>query len=248
MTRRDIIIIAVLVNAGLLAILFMMAINTDDNENKNPIEMQATVTEITIPETAPTEISLSDTLKPTDEGDNALKEYNASNGMTNEGTTETPEDVTIYIDQEEDLPLEKETVKEKSIETPKIVEPKTVEVTVKKGDTLEKIAKANGSTIQAIKDANGLKDDRLNIGQVLKVPVSDKKSSTKPKKELTQKSDTDKKQVSDAGPQYHTIKSGDNPWKIAKQYSIKVDDLLRLNSMDEEKARNLKIGDKIRVK
>lgn len=47
---------------------------------------------------------------------------------------------------------------------------------------------------------------------------------------------------------YHIIKSGDNPWKIAKQYNVKYEDILRLNQLDEAKARNLKIGDRIRVK
>ena len=49
-------------------------------------------------------------------------------------------------------------------------------------------------------------------------------------------------------PVYHTIKNGDNPWKIAKQFRIKVEDLLRLNDLDEAKARNLKVGEKIRIR
>jgi LysM repeat protein len=47
---------------------------------------------------------------------------------------------------------------------------------------------------------------------------------------------------------YYTIKGGDNPWKIAKQYGVNVDDLLKLNGLNDERAKNLKPGDKIRVK
>ena len=49
-------------------------------------------------------------------------------------------------------------------------------------------------------------------------------------------------------PVYYVIKSGDNPWKIARQFGVKYDEILRLNQLDEEKARNLKIGDRVRVK
>lgn len=47
---------------------------------------------------------------------------------------------------------------------------------------------------------------------------------------------------------YYIVKGGDNPWKIAKQFQVNFDDILRLNNLDEEKARNMKIGDRIRVK
>ena len=45
-----------------------------------------------------------------------------------------------------------------------------VEVTVKRGDYLEKIAKAHGVSIRAIIEANGLKNEQIRIGQVLKIP------------------------------------------------------------------------------
>jgi peptidoglycan endopeptidase LytF len=47
---------------------------------------------------------------------------------------------------------------------------------------------------------------------------------------------------------YYVVKSGDSPWKIAKQFNVKPEDILQLNHLDEEKARNLKIGDRIRIK
>ena len=49
--------------------------------------------------------------------------------------------------------------------------------TVKKGETLSSIAGKYGITIAAIKNANGLKNDRINIGQKLKIPA--KQSSSK---------------------------------------------------------------------
>ena len=51
---------------------------------------------------------------------------------------------------------------------------KTVETSsykVKSGDTLAKIARNHGTTIKAIKAANGLKTDHLKVGQSLKIPA-----------------------------------------------------------------------------
>ena len=43
---------------------------------------------------------------------------------------------------------------------------------VKSGDMLEKIAKAHGTTVKAIKSANNMKTDRINVGQKLKIPTT----------------------------------------------------------------------------
>ena len=40
----------------------------------------------------------------------------------------------------------------------------------------------------------------------------------------------------------YTVQQGDNPWTIAKKCKISVETLLRLNHLDEVKAKNLKIG------
>ncbi len=44
------------------------------------------------------------------------------------------------------------------------------EYTVQSGDTLSLIAKAFGTTVQKIKDANGMKNDMLRVGQKVNVP------------------------------------------------------------------------------
>jgi len=47
--------------------------------------------------------------------------------------------------------------------------PETLYV-VKSGDTLTRIAKAHGTTVKALKAANGLEGDRLLVGARLKIP------------------------------------------------------------------------------
>lgn len=49
--------------------------------------------------------------------------------------------------------------------------------TVKRGDTLSRIAKAHGTTVKALMLANGLTSDRIAVGKTLTVPSS-KKSAT----------------------------------------------------------------------
>lgn len=47
---------------------------------------------------------------------------------------------------------------------------------------------------------------------------------------------------------WYTVKPGDNPWKIAKSEKIDYEDILKLNQMTDHKAKNLKPGDRIRIR
>lgn len=250
MTRRDTIIIASLLNMGLLGLLFFTASREDDtkvlapppteilamNETADPI-MEDPIKSVEPP---------SEMNSESDELDQALKEFLPEEKTSRDVAT------SDSVDQElnpSPLPKKTEPVSQPAAPAPASPKGTMVEVTVKRGDALEKIARANNTTIQAIKEANNLKSDTLKVGQVLKVPVDTVQKKSE-KKFVTQ-IDTEeaKPQVSiDNEPVYYTIKSGDNPWKIAKQYKVKFEDILKLNNMSEEKAKNLKVGDKIRVK
>jgi len=104
------------------------------------------------------------------------------------------------------------------------------QVTVKKGDSLDKIARAHGVSVDAILSANQLTNTVLQIGQVLKIPA---------KGQVAQ---------SAGGEQFYTVKQGDNPWTIAVKNQLKVDELLKLNNLNDEKARRLRPGDKLRIR
>lgn len=250
MTRRDMAIIAILVNTGLLAILFMMAINSDSDVVNDPPAAQPQITEVAItPPVLETESTPAPQPIAIEEGDNALKDFNVAPAplpiLAEEINPETETDETAEDTAKQDKP------KAEAVAEAQEPEKKMVEVTVKRGDSLDKIARANGTTIKAIKDANNLKSSRLDIGQVLKVPVGSKKKAESTAGAKTAKKPSkasDNKEVASSDQEYYVIKKGDNPWKIARQFHIKVDDLLKLNNMSEEKARNLKAGDRIRVK
>lgn len=234
MSRKDTILFAVVINAGLLAILFATAIIYDPDKNLDNQEITenlANKQESEVNEPSPTLVASNVTAG--DEVDNVLGYYSNSSPLPvvveTLAPSHQPEIISIV-----------ETVKET-----KATQKDFVEVVVKKGDVLEKIAKSNGTTVSAIKKANQLKNEKLQIGQVLKIPL--KKEETIALQE-TQSKKNENESVNENEPTYYVLKNGDSPWKIARQYNVKYEDILRLNSMDEEKARNLKVGDRIRIK
>jgi N-acetylmuramoyl-L-alanine amidase len=81
---------------------------------------------------------------------------------------------------------------------------------VKKGDTLYSIAKDNNISIDKLKELNSLKSNDLYIGDQIVIPRKDI--------ELNEY-------------EIYTVKKGDSLWKIAKDYSINVNDLINLNNL-----------------
>lgn len=114
-------------------------------------------------------------------------------------------------------------------------------ITVKKGDFLEKIAKANNTTIASIMQANHMSSTQLKIGQVLKVPLLDGNKGDK-RASLTELTASQEEGV------YYIVKEGDNPWMIASRNKINLEELLRLNGLDEQKAKRLRPGDKLKIR
>lgn len=249
MSRRDTIIIALLVNASLLALLFMLAVNTDEESVVDHPEMSKAIAErpeVISKQSMPVPIALSNT-HVNDEVDSFLKDL----ASEDKGHPITIDDEGyVQLRQEPAEPVRRATSSQNTGDL------EYVEVTIKRGDALEKIARNNGTSVEAIKKANNLTSAKLSIGQVLRVPVGKKESQDKPaastaantKSKPQQTIAATNKTPKESDVQYYTIKSGDTPWKIAKQYNVPFEDLLKMNGLDEERARNLKIGDKIRVR
>src|SRR5690625_4225583 len=92
---------------------------------------------------------------------------------------------------------------------------------VKSGDSLYKIAKKHKTTVKEIKRLNKLKSDLIIKGQKLIIKDNSSKSTKEEKKKATQP--TKKKETTQQSVQnnsknatYHTIKSGETLWIIAK--------------------------------
>lgn len=213
MSRKDTIIVAILINTGLLAVLFMMAVQTEDF-GSSPLSSQFEIAE------------MSRSVEHISIAPSSAKE----------------DDRFLFLEEDSKEVNPKEEMVPAAVASTVVEESgPSKEVTVKRGDSLEKIAKVQGTTVQAIIKANHLSSLQITVGQVLKIPLQEVSSKSVVKTEA-------EKPLATLEPQYYTLKSGDNPWKVAKQFHVGFGELLKLNNLDEAKARNLKPGDVLRVK
>ncbi len=240
MTRRDTIIFAVLINTGLLVILFATAMKSED---PSAAQLAVIETKDQTQELAVAEPALAPQDPNVDEVDHLLSQLSSRSFAHNaQGVLVDKERRQQNTSQARSLPVQhREEVAPSSVAQKPDNE--YVEITVKRGDVLERIARANGTTVDSLMKTNNLFDSRLRIGQVLKVLVV--KANGQTETALASKTEDSK---SPTGPQYYTVRSGDNPWIIALRYRMNVDELLHLNGLDEDKARRLKPGDKLRVR
>ncbi|OGN55584.1 MAG: hypothetical protein A3D96_04130 [Chlamydiae bacterium RIFCSPHIGHO2_12_FULL_44_59] len=218
MNRKHTILAAVFINAGLLAVLFVAALTMQ--EEPEPVHPTAALgPELPKFDDVPLYQELSALTPPL-----AKEEESPLAPIVHR----LPEIVTEKL--KEEVPL---------TGAPAVAQVAPLrplsEVVVKKGDNLEKIARAYQTSVDEIIKLNRLPSSFLKVGQVLKIPGG--RPFAKPLVKAT-----------DAGPEYYTIKVGENPWAIAMRHHMKLDELLKLNGLNEEKARKLKPGDRLRIK
>ena len=101
--------------------------------------------------------------------------------------------------------------------------------TVKKGDSLYSIAQKYKTTVGEIISLNYLKDDKLSIGQVLRIPETYTKEE-----DITMPSFKN-----------YTVKSGDSLYSIAKNNGVSVDTLMKDNGIT---GTNLVIGQVLKIR
>lgn len=235
MTRKDTIIAAALVNAGLLIILFVSALK---NEGKiETIALEKRPSEMPIAE----KVSIMEPKKAmgVDEVEEVLKQYAQKDSIQPIASAQVVESPVIpFLEPNPSMEMKSSIeVKPSQKEEPTI---SYIEVKVKKGDVLEKVAKQHHTTVADIMRINNLTSTSLKIGQVLKISPSVNKK--------VENSAPVKTPLDPTSAKYYTIKAGDNLWTIAVRNHIKVEELLKLNNMAEEKAKKLKPGDTIRTR
>lgn len=190
MTRRETIIVAALINLGLLVILFVTAINP--KEEPSTLNTNATTVSKTVQE------------EPT--------------------STKAPE---TQATSNNDMAL--------------------IELTVRRGDSIDKIAESHSTSVAELMEINKLRQSELEPGQILRVPAHAKPIQVSYTAPLEQ-AKTFNPPAAQEEERYYTVSPGDTPWAIAKRNNIKLSDLLRMNNLDEKKARRLRAGDKLRVR
>lgn len=97
----------------------------------------------------------------------------------------------------------------------------TTQYIVRAGDSLWLIAQRYGTTVDAIKRLNGLTNDMLNIGQVLRIPSAETTSYIE-----------------------YTVRNGDSLWVLARRYGTTVDAIKSLNGLTSDA---LRIGQVLRI-
>ncbi len=248
MTRRDTIIVAALVNAGLLVILFVSALKNEEGREEISFRKEA-------PNFMNSEATFRSEAKRVmgDEVDQVLNQYGQQDPL-HPVAVSTPVDsspqvpnamvsnVPSFVDDLKSITEVSPLVAASSLKTEEKAAPSPLytEVKVKKGDVLEKIARQNHTTVSEIMKINHLTSTQLKIGQVLKISSKGESKSVVKTEEKTPLDPTSAK--------YYIVKAGDSPWTIAVKNHMKVEELLKLNNMNEEKARKLKPGDKIRTR
>jgi peptidoglycan DL-endopeptidase LytF len=252
MSRRDIIIIAVLINAGLLVVLFTSALKSDNNDNALAVQAEQV-----------TPMKGQDAMMPSvpvrgDEVDQVLSQFASVPQSQETAALATPMVQPVAVAPAIQIPTDEAAPVSSFLEEaqgfnkgPSITpaapsassntNPASAasykEIKVKKGDALEKIARANRTTVQEIMRYNQLSSTQLKIGQVLKIPS---------KKNQNPSNKSNKQEFVEV--HYYVVKNGDNPWTIAIKNQMKVEELLQLNGLNEEKARKLKPGDQLRIR
>ncbi|NGX48649.1 MAG: Muramidase-2 [Candidatus Anoxychlamydiales bacterium] len=237
MSRRDTIIISVLVNAALLAVLFTTAITKNSTLEEPKLVNKALV---------------EDSLLAKDMLANKVdaKEENSSNAL--EKPDIQKQFASLMEEKEEvkkDANIEAEKIVYKLPEIAKATNEKAdektfenvFEITVKSGDSLERIARANHIKTLDITNLNNLPNSFLRIGQKLLIPKNAQRINPIPTLKLEERKTFETHE-------FYIVKVGDNPYTIAVKHSMNPNDLLKLNNLDERKARRLKPGDKLRIR
>lgn len=241
MSRRDTIIVAVLINACLLVVLFATAITKKEEPQIASSYKETPI----IP--APQVLDFEEIER------SLVKESRSLNQSYPLVPNATPsaEPLTTPIAFSEEISLQPPKAP-----TPPQVTPMTqtakvststsradtsaaakdkkyIEITVKNGDYLDKIGRENNTSVSEIMSYNSLKNTQLRVGQVLRIPVKGQVDTTA-KKNATLKQ--------------YTVKPGDTPWKIANEHHMQVDELLKLNHLDKESSKRLKPGDTLYIR
>ena len=113
---------------------------------------------------------------------------------------------------------------------------------ITRGDTLGAIARRYGTSVRALKDANGLRSDRIIAGYHLMIPVAlgDRDA---PRFTATMRALADDTVAQD--PPIHLVRRGDSLWRIADRHGVDMRQLAAWNDLSIEAV--LQPGQKLRL-
>jgi membrane-bound lytic murein transglycosylase D len=122
--------------------------------------------------------------------------------------------------------------------------------TVKTGDTVGEIAKKYHVSVNDLSNWNNIRKNMIRAGQKLAIYVPEK---NKAKYEASEpKTETVGSAIAAIAPEtsgdfdYYTVKRGDTPGEIARQFGMNPEDIMSLNGISSDKG--LQIGQKLKVR
>jgi LysM repeat protein len=170
----------------------------------------------------------------------------------------------LSIGQQLRIPVEGGTATVKSVSAdtyqPSSYNQASTEYTVKRGDSLSKIASQFGTSVRAIKASNGKSTDMIRVGEKLVIPVSGSAAGAAtspvvtPVPTVTRSSSASSSYTmpsassittSGSSARTHTVKAGEYPATIARQYGMTTGELLALNGITDP--RKLQVGQVLKV-
>ena len=124
--------------------------------------------------------------------------------------------------------------------------PKQVQHVVKRGETLARIARNYGVTIDDIKALNDIENDVVQRGQLIMIPVLEKKNqAVDSEPEETKPAKKAKEANSQAQATTYKVRKGDTLGKIADRFGTTIDAIMQANDMKDSEimvGETLKIG------
>ncbi len=115
-----------------------------------------------------------------------------------------------------------------------------LEHVVRRGETLSEIGQRYRVNVSLIRAANNnVRPTRLQIGQRLVIPVSPAARNR------AARGSAPKPTPPSPGTRYHTVRSGDSLWSLARRYGVQIGDLARWNGIDRSDV--ITIGQRLAV-
>lgn len=107
---------------------------------------------------------------------------------------------------------------------------------IEPNETLSGIAKQHGVSVAAITTTNNLRNHFINIGKVLLIPMSEGSAvpvRSRPNVNTNQRSQSGNKHIT------HIVKRGDTLWSIARNYQVRLQELLTWNNLSTDQILSL---------
>ncbi|MFV5314088.1 LysM peptidoglycan-binding domain-containing protein [Priestia megaterium] len=102
--------------------------------------------------------------------------------------------------------------------------------TVKSGDTLYRIAKNNGTSVQQLKDWNNLSSHLIYVNQVLKISGTGTVSSS-PSAPVQEKTNETQASPAPSNSKSYKVQPGDTMWSVAQRHGISISQLKQWNNL-----------------